>query len=97
MSFQQELHEDQRLVILRTMAEMPGYQANESVLQMALDKLGHNISRSLVVSHLHYLQEHGALTLEDVCGIQVATLTSRGDDVAYGRATAQGVKRPRAR
>lgn len=97
MSFQTDLHEDQRLVILRTLAEMNGYQANESILQMVLDKYGHNISRDLVLSHLQFLQEQGLVSLEDVNGIQVATLNSRGEDVAAGRATVSGVKRPRAR
>jgi hypothetical protein len=64
---------------------------------MVLDKYGHNISRDLVVSHLTWLQEQALLTLENVGGIQVATLSARGEDVAAGRATVPGVKRPRAR
>ncbi|OED43601.1 hypothetical protein ACH42_09830 [Endozoicomonas sp. (ex Bugula neritina AB1)] len=97
MSYQSVLHEDQRLVILRTLAEMNGYQANESILQMVLDKYGHNISRDLVVSHLQYLQEHGLISLDDVGSITVATLLARGEDVAAGRANVSGVKRPRAK
>ena len=97
MSYQSVLHEDQRLVILRTLAEMNGYQANESILQTVLDQYGHNISRDLVVTHLQYLQEQALIQLEDIRGIQVATLTARGEDVAAGRASAQGVKRPRAK
>lgn len=97
MSYQSDLHEDQRLVILRTLLEMNGYQANESILQMVLDKYGHNISRDLVVSHMNWLQEQGLLTLETVAGIQVATLSGRGEDVAVGRATVPGVKRPRVK
>ena len=97
MSYQTLLHEDQRLVILRTLVEMNGYQANESILQTILDNYGHNISRDLVVSHLRFLQEQALISLEDINGIQVATLLSRGEDVAAGRATVSGVKRPRAR
>lgn len=97
MSYQSVLHEDQRLVILRTLAEMNGYQANESILQTILDNYGHNISRDLVISHLRFLQEQGLISLDDINGIQVATLNGRGDDVAAGRATVAGVKRPRAR
>lgn len=97
MSYQSVLHEDQRLVILLTLVEMNGYQANESILQTILDNYGHNISRDLVVSHLRFLQEQGLISLEDINGIQVATLLSRGEDVAHGRATVSGVKRPRTR
>ena len=94
MSYRKALHEDQRLVLLRTLAEMPGYQANESVLQTVLSGYGHNISRDLVVSHLRYLEEQQLITIEDMSGIQVASLLSRGEDVAAGRAVAEGVKKP---
>ncbi|WP_299734021.1 ArsR family transcriptional regulator [uncultured Endozoicomonas sp.] len=97
MSYQSVLHEDQRLVILRTLVEMNGYQANESILQTILDSYGHNISRDLVISHLQFLQELGLVRLEDINGIQVATLLGRGEDVAAGRTSVSGVKRPRAR
>lgn len=97
MSYQTLLHEDQRLVILRTLAEMNGYQANESILQTVLDSYGHNISRDLVVSHLRFLAEQGLVSLEDISGITVATLKRRGEDVASGRASVAGVKRPGAR
>ena len=97
MSYQTLLHEDQRLVILRTLVEMNGYQANESILQTILDNYGHNISRDLVVSHLRFLQEQALISLEDINGIQVATLNGRGEDVATGRASVAGVKRPGAR
>ncbi|OED44053.1 hypothetical protein ACH42_08410 [Endozoicomonas sp. (ex Bugula neritina AB1)] len=97
MSYQSMLHEDQRLVMLRVLAEMNGYQANESILQTVLDKYGHNISRDLVISHMQFLQEQGLIGMEDMGGIQVATLNSRGEDVAHGRAAVAGVKRPRAK
>ena len=97
MSYQTLLHEDQRLLILRTLAEMNGYQANESILQAVLDNYGHNISRDLVVSHLRFLAEQGLVSVEDINGIQVATLNGRGEDVASGRASVAGVKRPGAR
>ena len=97
MSYQTIVHGDQRLVILRVLLEMPGYQANESVLQTVLNEFGHNISRDLVLSHLSFLQEQGLVSLEAMSGIQVATLLGRGEDVASGRASVTGVKRPRAK
>ncbi|KEQ19181.1 VpaChn25_0724 family phage protein [Endozoicomonas numazuensis] len=98
MSLKSVFHEDQRLVILRTLADdMAGLQANESVLQTVLKAYGHDISRVLVVSHMKYLEELDLLSLNDISGILIATLKSRGEDVAAGRATVPGVKRPRAR
>ena len=97
MDFQSFTHEDQRLVILRVLSEMAGYQANESVLQTLLGQFGHNISRDLVINHLMYLQRHGAVKLESVMGVQVATLTREGEDAASGLIVLPGVKKPSAR
>ena len=96
MSYTATLHEDQRLTILRVLSEMHGYETNESILQTTLDLFGHNIGRDLLISHLHFLSEQGLVTLNDVSGIQVATLLKRGEDVAAGRAVVAGVKRPGA-
>ncbi|RMT61670.1 hypothetical protein ALP43_03224 [Pseudomonas azotoformans] len=90
------LRQDIRLVILRLLAEMTAYRANSSVLTMALDNYGHTLSRDQVKTELHWLQEQGALTLDDVGPVLVATLTERGQDVAAGRARVPGIKRPGA-
>ncbi|WP_074020635.1 MULTISPECIES: hypothetical protein [Xenorhabdus] len=87
---------DQRLVLLRSLTECGG-DANESVLQTCLDAYGHRISRDGVRSHLSWLAEQGLCALNDVAGCLVATLTGRGADVAEGRSTVPGVKRPRPR
>ncbi|MBE3653483.1 VpaChn25_0724 family phage protein [Vibrio vulnificus] len=96
MSFKELLTEDQRLVILRSLYEVNGYEANESVIDVWLDAFGHKVSRDVVRTHLFWLQEQGLVSLRDVCGIQVARLTGRGEDVATGQALVPGVKRPRA-
>ncbi|ELE2164755.1 ArsR family transcriptional regulator [Vibrio fluvialis] len=96
MSFKELLTEDQRLVILRSLHEMAGYEANESIIDSCLDAYGHKISRDMVRNHLAWLEEQGLLTLRDVGGCQVARLTGRGEDVATGQAQVPGVKRPRA-
>lgn len=96
MSFKELLQEDQRLVILRSLHEMAGYEANESIIDSCLDAYGHKISRDMVRNHLAWLDEQGLITLRDVGGCQVARLTGRGEDVATGQAQVPGVKRPRA-
>ncbi len=96
MSFKTLLIEDQRLVILRSLREMHGYEANESIIDSCLDAYGHNISRDNVRNHLAWLEEQGLITLRKIQDCQIARLTGRGEDVATGQATVPGVKRPRA-
>lgn len=96
MSFKELLTEDQRLVILRSLHEMHGYEANESIIGSCLDAYGHKISRDVVRTHLFWLQEQGLVSLRDVGDCQIARLTGRGEDVATGQAVVPGVKRPRA-
>lgn len=94
--FKTLLTEDQRLVILRSLLEMQGYEANDSIIDSCLETYGHNISRDLVRSHLSWLAEQGLITLRNVDDCHIARLTGRGEDVAKGQATVPGVKRPRA-
>ncbi|EEO05624.1 ArsR family transcriptional regulator [Vibrio cholerae] len=96
MSIKELLTEDQRLVILRSLHEMHGYEANESIIDSCLDAYGHKISRDVVRTHLFWLQEQGLVSLRDVGDCQIARLTGRGEDVATGQAVVPGVKRPRA-
>lgn len=96
MSFKTLLTEDQRLVILRSLREMQGFEANESILDSCLEAYGHNISRDQVRTHLAWLEEQQLITLRNLSDYQIARLTGRGEDVATGQATVPGVKRPRA-
>ncbi|WP_153448466.1 VpaChn25_0724 family phage protein [Vibrio algicola] len=95
MSMHEVLQQDRRLVMLRVLNESPAYTANESILDSSLDAYGHRISRDLVLSEMHWLQEQGLITCKDMSGTLVATITQRGSDVAEGQATHPGVKRPR--
>ncbi len=96
MSFKTLLTEDQRLVILRSLREMQGFEANESIIDSCLEAYGHNISRDQVRTHLAWLEEQQLITLRNLSDYQIARLTGRGEDVATGQATVPGVKRPRA-
>ena len=94
MSFKNLLTEDRRLVVLRFLTEDPGYRLNTSVLHSALDAYGHGVSRDQVETDAAWLEEQGLITLEVVGPVRVATLTTRGVDVAQGRTVVPGVKRP---
>lgn len=90
------LAEDRRLVILRVLADLPGYRTNSYLLQTLLTKFGHEPSIDQLKGDLAWLQEQGLLSFDDIEGVYVATLNGRGQDVAAGRAVVPGVKRPGA-
>lgn len=89
--------EDQRLVILRSLADYNG-ELGESVLQDCLEDYGHRVSRDVVHAQMAWLAETGLIRLRTLInGYFIAELTGRGQDVAEGRASTPGVKKPRAR
>lgn len=90
------LTEDRRLVILRSLLDCNN-EANESILQDCLDAYGHNVSRDLVRGLIDWLAEQSLVSVENLSGFYVVTITGRGQDVAEGRVKVSGVKRPRAR
>ena len=96
-TYSEVVTEDLRLVILRILAEAPGYEANSSILSAAVEPFGHHVSRDRVHTELHWLQEQGLVTLNAVATVVVGMLTARGLDVAQGKGTVPGVKRPSPR
>lgn len=96
MSFVDYLRKDVRLVCLRILADLPGYRSNSSVISNLLDQFGHAVTRDQTKTELRWLEEQGLIAIEDTGSVLVATLRERGQDVASGRATVDGVARPRA-
>lgn len=96
MAIQQILSEHQRLVILRLLHEVPGFDLNESILQDSLNAYGLDVSRDSLRTQLAWLAEQGLLSLSQVGTTQIAKLSARGQDVAEGRASVPGIKRPSA-
>ena len=97
MSFNELLAQDRRLVILRFLNEDADRTLNTSILQDALDQIGHGCSRDCVETECAWLAEQGLVSVDRVGPVTVVRLTGRGQDVAEGKATNPGVKRPRAR
>lgn len=85
---------DRRLRVLRLLTESNGYCANEALLANALRIFGYNASRDQLRTDLAWLAEQELVTVTDAGGLQIATLTARGQDVAAGRAVVPGVRRP---
>lgn len=94
MSLKKYFDEDRRLCVLRVLALAPSMQANHFVLQTALEGLGHRVSREKVQQDLCWLDETGLVRVEDLETITLASLTDKGLDVAEGRVSIPGVKRP---
>lgn len=95
--FAQHLAADRRLVILRVLLDSTVYTTNEYMLHDVVGKLGHRVSVDTLRADLSWLAETAQLvTLTNVAGVCIATLTQRGQDVAEGVATVPGVKKPRA-
>lgn len=87
---------DQRLIILRSLIDLSG-TANESVLHECVQSYGHvTATRNVIQAHLRFLDEQRLVKLRDMLGCLVATITGAGEDVAAGRVTVKGVKKPRA-
>lgn len=93
-SYLDYLAEHWRLTVLRVLARAPAYRANDSVLQQALESFGLTTTRDQAKGTLAWLAEQGLITIDDMGGVIVATITERGRDVATGAAVVPGVKRP---
>lgn len=94
-TFTDTLRELRRLTLLRILSEQRGYFANSSILHAGLLHLGVQSDRDDVLTDLHWLRDQGLISLsEAIPGVDVATLTTRGDSVARGHTIAPGVQRP---
>lgn len=87
--------ENRRLEILRVLAADPAYQANDALLQRALQIYGLTASRDQIKTDLAWLKEQGLVVLDDMAGLYLAKLSGRGEDVARGLAVIPGIARPR--
>lgn len=80
----------QRASILRHLAVARSFTMSENLIHAILIDSGIGASLHQVSSMLAWLAEQGLVDLKGT----VATLTPYGEDVAYGRASVTGVKRP---
>lgn len=91
MSFRTIVDQDQRLVMLRALADQTDATLNESLLQRALDLYGHHASRDAVKAHLRWLDDVGAVRLTEVEGFLIARLTDHGLDHVERRVAIDGI------
>ena len=95
MSYRDLIAADLRLVILQALEQDPDYSHNDAVLQRLLAAVGHAVSHDRLRTELDWLAEQGLITVEEIEGLLVSKLTTRGEDVALGRTRVSGVARPR--
>lgn len=95
MSYQEKIVEDRRLLILQALNNATGYRAPARLLMAFLNSMGHNPSQDQLCGDLAWLEEQGLVTLDaPTNNVQVATITTRGSDIAEGTARHPGVRRP---
>ncbi|EXI92116.1 MAG: hypothetical protein AW12_00859 [Candidatus Accumulibacter sp. BA-94] len=98
MNFGERLREEARLQMLVCLAGAPDYTVADSVLQAALRDQGVSVSLAALRGDLSWLDEQGMLVTQrpgGAMGLTIATLTTRGLDVAHGLSFPPGVARPR--
>ena len=95
-SYAQLVAADRRLCILRLLVEARG-SSNESVLQKALEALGHlaEMSRDYVRDQLRFLETAGLVRIDYYNDrVMVAHILERGAAVARGSISCDGVAEP---
>ncbi|MGE4501969.1 MAG: hypothetical protein AB7D03_03765 [Thiomicrospira sp.] len=91
MSYETFTVEHQRRLILEVLAQQPQYTQNQLLIKQALYMQGQGVSIDKVMTHLAWLAEQGAVTLDSFGGFSVAKLTARGLDIAQGLADVPGI------
>lgn len=97
MSFENQLKEEMRLVVLRLLNELPSYRGNSSTLHSGLIHWGLGFSRDQVKTEIFWLKAQGCIEIElENADVIVVKLTERGQDVIENRARIHGIQRPSA-
>lgn len=88
--------ENFRLCVLRVLLELPGYSANESVIEkITTRRFGFDADRDRLRTQLAWLESNGLIELCRECkSCVVAKLTRDGAKVARGQIKASGVDSP---
>jgi len=86
--------EHRALVLLRLLLRAAKYTSNELLMSDWLTAIGLACCSSQLRRQLRELEEAGLLVTREVEGTLVAELSSRGAEVAEGKAVVDGVLRP---
>lgn len=91
------LTEHRRLAVLRHLEKSSEFTSNASILIDVVNGVGVGTNHDQMIAALAWLDEQELIEMVDHGHLVVAVATARGADVATGRTTHPGVKRPTAR
>lgn len=95
MTYGNFISPDIRLSILLLLLEGGQYSHNEYVIQQGLAfRFGHSLSSDKLRTEVAWLAEQGLVENRDAFVPWIVSMTTRGKDVAEGKTTVPGVKRP---
>jgi hypothetical protein len=94
VNYEEHMTHDARLVILKELARQGHGRMNEVILERVLDVFGHHRSRDWIRTQLRKLEELGAVRIDEVGTVMVATLTRAGLDHVERRSFIEGIARP---
>lgn len=94
MSYVEYFETDARLVILRGLATQSAGRLNEVIITKMLDDFGYNRSREWTRTQLRKMEDVGAIKLEEVGTVLVASITRAGLDHAERRSFIEGIAKP---
>jgi len=95
MSLEKRIEEEARLIILRTLDEQLNNSLSSSIMRDELEtRWLINKTRDWVHVQFAHLAEVGAITVQEVTTVQLATLNQRGRDHIQRRVKLPGVKLP---
>lgn len=94
MSYREMIEAEQRLLLLRTLLDDPDRSANERILRRALATYGHALGEDAGRRVVQWLADAGCVKVEDLSGLWVVTLTTRGAEVVRAETTVPGIAHP---
>lgn len=95
MSLAARMRGDARLCILQSLVQDLGYSVNHRILRDMVDRsTAITLTEAEVRAHLSWLEDHGAVTTEEIAPFTIAQLTEYGKALAEGRDRLDGVSRP---
>jgi hypothetical protein len=96
MSYIDLLQKHVRLIILRALAGEANYSHNDSILNDIARSYGVDRGRDFVRSQIRWLENIGAVSVQEMGAALIVTATQYGVDHAQRRVVIDGVQRPGA-
>lgn len=96
MTMSDLIRKEARLIILKALNEQPDGRLNSELLRVTLEAFGIMQTRDFVHDELGWLENMGAVKLNEAGTTRIAALTIKGRDHVEKRIIIEGVKRPSA-